>query len=203
MDIQEEIDQECFSSLMKEKDKGLINFNAIVKRIKAKAVGCKIYNIEQDIGYGDHALIVDSDASEDDDEDVPFDPCPKLRFSQEELDEWCHPWKLTLIVHLMGRIVGVTFMKNMLEKLWKRDGDDDFVHAYHGAPWMVADHFLVVQRWKPSFNPKDVNEVTRIAASVQTPSLTLEFYNVRFAHGVLSLWMVWAYEGSMSLEKGD
>ncbi|KAF7824071.1 uncharacterized protein G2W53_022215 [Senna tora] len=140
----------------------------------------------------------DSDVScEEDDDGSPFVSCPKLKFTQEELDEWCSPWKLTLIVHLMGRTVGVTFMKNRLEKLWKRDGDvsiidleqgffavsftnqNDFVYAYQEGSWMVADHYLVVQRWRPNFNPKDANEVTKIAAWVRVPSLPLEFYNAR------------------------
>ncbi|KAF7833066.1 uncharacterized protein G2W53_015399 [Senna tora] len=139
----------------------------------------------------------DSEESSEGEDDSSFDPCPKLKFSQEELDEWCRPWKMTLIVHLMGRSVGVTFMKNRLEKLWKRDGEltiidlelgfyavsfthqSDFLYAYQEGPWMVADHYLVVQRWRPNFCPKDANEVTRIAAWVRIPSLPLEFYNVR------------------------
>ncbi|KAF7815394.1 putative ribonuclease H protein At1g65750 family [Senna tora] len=113
----------------------------------------------------------DSDASsEGDDDGSPFVPCPKLKFTQEELDEWCRPRKLTLIVHLMGRtgFFAVSFTNQ-----------NDFVYAYQEGPWMVADHYLVVQRCRPNFNPKDANEVTKIAAWVRVPSLPLEFYNAR------------------------
>ncbi|KAF7825168.1 Retrovirus-related Pol polyprotein LINE-1 [Senna tora] len=104
----------------------------------------------------------DLDESSDEEDHSSFDPCPKLKFSQEELDEWCRPWKMTLIVHLMGRT-------------------GDFLYAYQGGPWMVANHYLVVQRWRSNFCPKDVNEVTRIASWVRIPSLPLEFYNGKFA----------------------
>ncbi|KAF7806787.1 Retrovirus-related Pol polyprotein LINE-1 [Senna tora] len=134
----------------------------------AMSVSASEDEVEDDEGEEDFS---DSDASsEGDDDGSPFVPCPKLKFTQEELDEWCRPWKLTLIVHLMGRtgFFAVSFTNQ-----------NDFVYAYQEGPWMVADHYLVVQRWRPNFNPKDANEVTKIAAWVRVPGLPLEFYNAR------------------------
>ncbi|KAF7831784.1 hypothetical protein G2W53_014117 [Senna tora] len=119
-----------------------------------------------------------------------------LTFSQEEYESWCQPWRLTLLVRLMGRNMGVSFMCNRLEKLWGRNGgvqvtdldngyfacsfndQEDYLYAFQGGPWMIADHYLIVQRWRPNFDPFNENEVTRIAVWVRIPNLPLEFYNV-------------------------
>ncbi|KAF7841373.1 reverse transcriptase [Senna tora] len=91
--------------------------------------------------------------------------CPKLEFSQEEYDRWCQPWRLTLLVRLMGRSMGVSFMCNRLEKLWGRN-----------AGVQIAD---LDNEVRPNFDPFDENEVTRIAVWLRIPNLPLEFYNAR------------------------
>ncbi|KAF7827296.1 uncharacterized protein G2W53_018460 [Senna tora] len=143
----------------------------------------------------------DTSSSEDEDrltdkEGEEVDLCPRLVVSQEEYYRWCQPWKLTLLVKLMGNM-GVSLMCNRLEKLWGRNGgvqitdldngyfacsfnnQEDYLHAFQGGPWMIADHYLIVQRWRPNFDPFDENDVTRIAVWVRIPNLPLEFYNVR------------------------
>ncbi|KAF7807476.1 hypothetical protein G2W53_039637 [Senna tora] len=137
------------------------------------------------------------ESSSDSNLEVPFDPCPKLSFTQQEFDEWCRPWRLTLIVKLIGRMVGVNFMTNKLEKLWKRNGNgemqvidlehryyavsftnqEDYLYAYEEGPWLIADHYLIVQRWRPNFNTRDSEEVSKVAVWIRVPSLPLEFYN--------------------------
>ncbi|KAF7844636.1 putative RNA-directed DNA polymerase [Senna tora] len=140
----------------------------------------------------------DTDSSSDEEGGDRLD-IPVLEFSQEEYEQWCRPWKLTLLVRLMGKSVGVTFMRNRLEKLWQRKGSgpsqiidlengyfavsftnqDDYLYAFQEGPWLIADHYLIVQRWRPNFDPYNGNEVTKIAAWVRVPNLPLEFYNAK------------------------
>lgn len=34
---------------------------------------------------------------------APFNPKPNIEVVVEEYEEWCRPWKNTLIVHLLGK----------------------------------------------------------------------------------------------------
>ncbi|KAF7842041.1 hypothetical protein G2W53_004339 [Senna tora] len=52
-----------------------------------------------------------------------FNPCPKLEISQEEYEEWCKPWRMSLIVGLLGKRMGVNFMRQQLEKQWMSKGN--------------------------------------------------------------------------------
>ncbi|KAF7807156.1 ribonuclease H [Senna tora] len=88
---------------------------------------------------------------------------PVLEYSQEEYDQWCLPWRLTLLVTLMGKRVGVTFMRNRLEKLWQSKGQGisqiiDLENAVYSAlvdESAVVACFLELQVTAPE--PRDLN----------------------------------------------
>ncbi|KAF7842289.1 hypothetical protein G2W53_004587 [Senna tora] len=42
---------------------------------------------------------------------------------QEEYEEWCKPWRMSLIVTLLGKRMGVNFMRQQLEKQWMSKGN--------------------------------------------------------------------------------
>ncbi|KAF7833342.1 non-LTR retroelement reverse transcriptase-like [Senna tora] len=151
------------------------------------------------------SLSSDEEEQEDDldsttgvsDKEEEFNSCPKLECSTDELEEWRRPWKLTLLVKLMGKSLGVTFMKGRIEKMWSKAGrvqiidlengyyavtftnKEDYTHAYQEGLWLIADHYLIVQKWQPNFDPFATMEKTRIAAWIRVPGLPLEYYNVR------------------------
>ncbi|KAI9102969.1 hypothetical protein K1719_023408 [Acacia pycnantha] len=54
------------------------------------------------------------------------------------------------------------------------DGD----HALQEGPWMIADHYVLVQRWRPNFNPWKADHQKRVAVWVRIPDLPHELYNV-------------------------
>ncbi|XP_028769816.1 uncharacterized protein LOC114727283 [Neltuma alba] len=54
--------------------------------------------------------------------------------------------------------------------------DRDF--ALQEGPWMIADHYLLVQRWCPNFNPWKADNQKRIATWIRFPDLPVELYNV-------------------------
>lgn len=42
---------------------------------------------------------------------------------------------------------------------------------------MLADHYLLVQRWRPNFDPWKTESKKKIAAWIRIPGLPIEFYN--------------------------
>lgn len=119
---------------------------------------------DRDIGF--------SEVSEEEDDDISFNPlCPVVKLSKEELYDARQPWKRALIVKVSGKRMSRKFLEVRLLKLWKPLGDlevidlendyflvwlsnrDDIRKVIFGGPWMVLDHYLVVQRWRPEFRP--------------------------------------------------
>lgn len=122
---------------------------------------------------------------------------PSLQVSAEEYEAWCKPYSKSLIVKLMGKSFSMNFLKQRIEKMWGRPGnpikvmplsngylivsftteaDRDF--ALQEGPWMIGDHYLLVQRWRPNFNPWKADNQKKIAAWIRVPNLPSELYNV-------------------------
>ncbi|KAI9075696.1 hypothetical protein K1719_042312 [Acacia pycnantha] len=55
---------------------------------------------------------------------------------------------------------------------------EDREYAFQEGLWMIEDHYLIVQRWRPNFNPWKADLQCVIAAWVRIPDLPFEFYNV-------------------------
>ena len=47
------------------------------------------------------------------------------------------------------------------------------------GPWMILEHYLMVQRWHPEFDPSN-EEFKKIAIWVRILGLHLEYYNKIF-----------------------
>ncbi|MED6174349.1 hypothetical protein PIB30_068222 [Stylosanthes scabra] len=76
-------------------------------------------------------------------QEKPFDPCPTIPVSQKEFEEWCKPWRSTLMVKILD--------------------EGDYNHALMERPWMIVGHYVIVQRWIPFFLSPD-KEVKKIVA---------------------------------------
>lgn len=110
--------------------------------------------------------------------------------SDEELNDWCEPWKLTLVVNVMGKKLNFRVLENKIRRDWARKGavkiidlprgfyavlfdeEEDYNHVLFQGPWMVADHYLLVQRWRPNFLNKAITE-KRVAVWIKIPELPL------------------------------
>lgn len=121
---------------------------------------------------------------------------PSLRTNADEYTDWCKPYMNSLIVKLMGKTFSFGFMRQRMERMWGSKNpmrvtplsngyfivsfstkeDRDF--ALQEGPWMIADHYLLVQRWRPNFNPLKADSHKRIAVWVRIPNLPVELYNV-------------------------
>lgn len=124
-------------------------------------------------------------------------PYPEVRVSDEELADWCSKWERTLVVNVLGKKVNFKVLENKIKREWTKTGkiqiidmprgyyavkftsDEDYKHALMEGPWMVADHYLLVQRWRPNFL-KNADTVRRIAVWLRIPELPLELYNDKF-----------------------
>ncbi|XP_025703061.1 uncharacterized protein [Arachis hypogaea] len=139
---------------------------------------------------------------------TPFNPNPVIEVSLEEYDEWCRPWKQALIVKPLGKNLNLQTMEQWINRRWTKkevvrvmdlvggyflvrfSNQEDYSHALFEGPWMIADHYLLVQRWRPLFIPQE-SEVKRVAVLIRIPNLPAELYNRYF------LWKVEKSIGNM------
>ncbi|RDX81777.1 hypothetical protein CR513_37506, partial [Mucuna pruriens] len=58
----------------------------------------------------------------------------------------------------------------------------DYLHAFFKGPWMVASHYLIIQRWRPTFLENAKSKGSGCLG--QVPRLPLELYHDTFLHKV-------------------
>lgn len=122
---------------------------------------------------------------------------PNIPVSDKELEEWSEPWGKTLVINVHGKKINFRALENKLNRDWARSGpikiidmprgffvvqfskDEDYTHALFEGPWMIADHYIVVQRWRRNFL-RSVRVETRMAVWIRIPKLPLELYNEKF-----------------------
>ncbi|KAJ1385492.1 Endonuclease/exonuclease/phosphatase superfamily [Sesbania bispinosa] len=69
--------------------------------------------------------------------------CPVVILSVEEREMIRIPWKRSLLVKVLGKRMGLRL--------------DDLQHVFDNGPWMIANDYVVIQRWQPGFVPEDGN----------------------------------------------
>lgn len=139
---------------------------------------------------------------------APFNSCPSIDISLEEAEEWCRPWRQALIVNLHRKKIRFKVLQNRLVKDWSRkclikfidisdehflvhfQAEEDYKFSLFEGPWMIQDHYLIVQRWRPFFRC-DGEEVKKLAVWVRIPNLPIELCNTRF------LWRIGSKLGTM------
>jgi hypothetical protein len=108
----------------------------------------------------------------------------------------------------MGKKVSLKYITTKLRSLWCKKGDlsvidlnEDFfvVHFkdmadYHfvlfEGPWLIIDHYLLVQRRCPLFRPNEY-DVQKLSAWIRLPDLPLELCNDKY------LWQLGSSLGTM------
>lgn len=112
---------------------------------------------------------------------------PVISISDEELAMWSAPWRNTLVIQVLGKRVSFKTIENKLHHTWTKNGgikiidmhdgyyqvvlksEEDYKHALFEGPWKVADHYLIVQRWRPLFL-MNAGKVRKVAAWIRIPS---------------------------------
>ncbi|XP_031112012.1 uncharacterized protein LOC116015986 [Ipomoea triloba] len=127
-----------------------------------------------------------------------IDPmCPVIPVTREEKERLRRPWRKLLIIKVLGRRVSYSYLRQRLLKMWKPEAtfelitlDLDFylakfeaLHDYEFAkfegPWMIMDHYLVVQEWKPNFDSRDAR-TSKLLAWIRFPALSVEYFDDKF-----------------------
>ncbi|CAL1402224.1 unnamed protein product [Linum trigynum] len=88
---------------------------------------------------------------------------PSLAISSEFKSKICAPWQRSLVVRLLGLRIGFVTLCNRLKSLWRPSGnmeikdldhdcflvklenEQDYFRALTDGPWVIFDHYLVVQ----------------------------------------------------------
>lgn len=122
---------------------------------------------------------------------------PEILVTDKELEEWSKDWMLTLVVHALGKRINYRMLENKANREWARSGTvkiidlprgffavhfsspEDYKHVLFEGPWMIADHYLLVQRWRPNFL-NSARKESKVAVWVRIPELALELYNLTF-----------------------
>ncbi|XP_061359053.1 uncharacterized protein LOC133303193 [Gastrolobium bilobum] len=122
--------------------------------------------------------------------------CPRYTFSAEEHKQDCEKWKKALITKMLGKRIEFKFLLARLQRIWnlvssyeaidldngflllRFQDDGDYRHVLEEGPWIVNDHYVVVQRWRPLFDPYD-DSVKKLAVWVRIPRLPIELYTIR------------------------
>ncbi|CAJ2655371.1 unnamed protein product [Trifolium pratense] len=120
-----------------------------------------------------------------------------IPLQDNEWDQWSHSWEKTLIVTLMGKRANFKILENYIQKQWTKNGkvklvdmedgyflvyfstEADYIHALYEGPWMLADHYLLVQRWRKMFL-QSAATMKKVAVWIRIPRLPLELYNDTF-----------------------
>lgn len=138
---------------------------------------------------------VSNDDEIDPDKEEPL--CLRIYLTKAEKVRLRSPWRKTLIIKVMGKMIGYNFLLRHIQLLWHPSEDmelvamdndyylvkfesmEDYNYAKFEGPWMIIEHYLIVNEWVSNFDPftdylKDVLVWERF------PCLSIENYNSEF-----------------------
>lgn len=139
-------------------------------------------------------IISDVEQYGEDDED---DGCPVIRLSREDKIRLRKPWRQTLIVKVLGRTIGYTYLLRRIRALWKPKAPielvafendyfivrfasvDDYEFAKYEVQWLIMDHYLIVKEWFPNFDPHS-DKTEQVLVWVRFPCLPIQYYDKDF-----------------------
>ncbi|CAI0380090.1 unnamed protein product [Linum tenue] len=112
---------------------------------------------------------------------------PALSVSSSFKTKICAPWQRALVVRLLGTKIGLSTLYSRLRSLWRPTGqlevldldhdcflvklgnEQDYFRALTDGPWVIFDHYLVVQQWTPNFKVSDPLPKTMICGFSSLP----------------------------------
>ena len=99
-----------------------------------------------------------------DDNEEDDSECPSFILTKEEKGRIRRPWKRTLIIKLLGQIIGYMLLYKKIYEMWKPralmdlvamdngfflarfSSEKDFDLAKYERPWMIFNHYLTVRQ---------------------------------------------------------
>lgn len=151
---------------------------------------------------GDLAALGDHlDSSEEEEDASDDDPmgeeddgrCFTLGMTREEKIKSRRPWRWSVIIKLIGRRIGYRYLSKRIQEMWKTqapviDLPNDFYivklsnkqernRALLNGPWMIGDHYLHIQRWRPNFMA-DTEVINPLTVWVRFHVLPVQYYTI-------------------------
>ncbi|CAL8132773.1 unnamed protein product [Prunus armeniaca] len=119
---------------------------------------------------------------------------PSIKFSEHVKERLYRPWRTSIIIKLMGKSHTYNFVLARLQHRWGmikgpwklidlENGffivrfvlEEDMKVILCGGPWVITRQYLVMQRWKPGFDPL-VEQVTRMTVWIRIIGLHVEWF---------------------------
>ena len=103
----------------------------------------------------------------------------EIRLTPELKNQLAGPWKMSIILKLMGRPLGYRALQIRLAGIWRPTGTThlidlgygffimrfevlkDYHHALMDGPWFVGEQYLHVQAWEADFHPQVAKSLPR------------------------------------------
>ncbi|KAI9120037.1 hypothetical protein K1719_009006 [Acacia pycnantha] len=158
--------------------------------------GWKGYLAKKHVESEEGKEAAEESANDDDMGETPETRYPVLSVSSEQYTAWCKPWMNSVIIKVLGLSVPKHVLIDRVRRMWKPkqplkivplsndyyivsfSSKEDRDCAYYEGPWMIDDHYLIVQRWRPNFNPRNADCQRKVAVWVRIPDLPMEFCTV-------------------------
>ncbi|KAL4379615.1 hypothetical protein GQ457_02G019060 [Hibiscus cannabinus] len=130
------------------------------------------------------------------DEDVligGYSVLPEIRFSNKVHEAIDEKLSKSVIIRLLGKLIGYRALLNRIQSLWNPLGEvqlidldndcflvrfakeEDYVHVLTGGPWVIYGSYLNVQPWSRNFSTNS-EYPERIMVWVRLPKLPYRYY---------------------------
>lgn len=141
--------------------------------------------------------VSDDDETEEDKEGPWFN----MGITREEKLPSRRFWRKSVIIKLVGRKIGNHYLLKRIHAMWRvkssltlinlpndfyiarLSSQEDYAMALFNGPWMIGDHYLYVQRWRPNFSA-DIAHIDRLPVWVRFPILLVEYYTTSLLYRV-------------------
>ncbi|CAN1182375.1 hypothetical protein LINPERHAP2_LOCUS35931 [Linum perenne] len=99
-----------------------------------------------------------------------------------------------VIINSLGKSFPFAFMSRKIQQIWAKKGAvsvsdvgwgffvvkfqtiEDFDRAMFGGPWMVGDHYVVIQNWRPYFQPEE-STLSTLRVWIRLSGIPLEYFD--------------------------
>ncbi|CAN1223854.1 hypothetical protein LINPERPRIM_LOCUS2165 [Linum perenne] len=120
--------------------------------------------------------------------------CPTIRIPNEEKARVRRKFRHAMIVNTLDCCFPFSFMSWKLPQLWAKKGSilvsnvgfgfyivrfeivANYERAMFGGPWMINDHYMVIQEWRTYFRPEETF-LTTLHVWVHLPGLPFEYFD--------------------------
>ncbi|KAJ7954456.1 Zinc ion binding,nucleic acid binding-like protein [Quillaja saponaria] len=141
--------------------------------------------------FSDHEESDEEYSENDEDSDCQW---PRIWISKEDLAEIRKPWRNALIVKLLGKSLSYNYLLDRLKQRWNTKGEFKFIDigcdfyivkfssvkdlqfVMSKEPWIIAGHYLSMQKWNPDFDPAR-EKIIKTTVWIRLPGLPIEYFN--------------------------